>query len=134
MNAYLAGRYSRRLELCGYAEDLQRAGHTVVSSWLDGHHESQDLVGTDDEKATWAIADLLDLRKAHLLIAFTEDPRGIPTRGGRHVELGYALALRDTCEYPSIAIVGPRENVFCCLPYVAQFDTWADALKQIEGL
>lgn len=56
------------------------------------------------------------------LIAFTERPRAnLASRGGRHVELGMAIALSKT-----IVIVGPRENVFCTLPGIVHHDTWPD--------
>lgn len=43
MLIYLAARYSRRLELCGYREQLRAAGHKVQAVWLDGEHQISDL-------------------------------------------------------------------------------------------
>lgn len=42
MRIYLAGRYSRRLELCGYREQLRALGHVVDAVWLNGEHQVDD--------------------------------------------------------------------------------------------
>lgn len=42
MRIYLAGRYSRRLELCGYREQIIALGHSVHAQWLDGDHQISD--------------------------------------------------------------------------------------------
>src|SRR3712207_4744657 len=124
MKVYLASRYSRREELRGYREELIAAGIDVTSRWLIEDHE---WVGTPDEVLPVDVGrrlgeeDLADIRAADLVVAFTEPPRSTPSRGGRHVELGYALALRIP-----ILLVGPRENVFCCL-VTSQVDTWRQA-------
>jgi len=39
MNIYLAARYSRRLELCGYRQQLRELGHAVDAVWLNGEHQ-----------------------------------------------------------------------------------------------
>jgi nucleoside 2-deoxyribosyltransferase len=122
MKIYLAARYSRREELCGYRERLEQLGHTVTSRWLKGNHQISNegiplnelglpFRGPDDQaaemRARFAAEDLADVRTADMLVAFTEEPRSIKTRGGRHVEFGYALALGIL-----VVIVGPEETVF----------------------
>ena len=69
----------------------------------------------------FASEDLEDIRRADVVICFTEEPRSNNSRGGRHVEFGYALGLGKT-----IVIVGPRENVFYCIrnERIAQYETW----------
>ncbi len=136
---YLAARYTRRLEMCGYREQLQAIGHKVPARWLDGSHQL-DVSGTpigdmgelliesgDDAKAAalrekFAVEDMADVLSADELIAFTEQPRVSNSRGGRHVELGMALAIGKP-----VTIVGPRENVFCWLPQVRHFENWEQA-------
>ena len=123
MRIYLASRYSRRLEIVEYKEQLHALGHVVTSRWLQGNHqaENDDLYrGAAAER--FAREDVDDLRSAERLIAFTEEPRTTTSRGGRHVEFGYALAVGMP-----ILVVGPREHVFCCL--VDQVDTWLEALE-----
>lgn len=116
---YLAGRYDRREELQGYAARLAERGWSVTSRWLTGH-ECADADCTPDELELFAREDLVDIDRAGLVVAFTEDPATAGYQsGGRHVELGYALAWGR-----SVVIVGPRENVFHWLDNVEQFDTF----------
>jgi hypothetical protein len=141
---YLAGRYSRREELCRYRADLIMSGHAVTARWLDGSHQLDNVgtpIGDRGEAlveafspeaqalaAKFAFDDYDDVMAAEELIAFTETPGGGNgrNRGGRHVELGIALARQIP-----ITIVGPRENVFCWLPFVAHYDVWADLLPYL---
>src|ERR1700683_5297127 len=51
--AYLAARYSRRLELCRYRAELTRLGITVTSRWLNGSHQIDNQgvpIGDDGER------------------------------------------------------------------------------------
>lgn len=135
MNIYLAARYSRRLELCAYRDDLRFAGHTVTSRWLDGTHESRDgniLSEAERDLAEHAARqDLQDVEGADLLIFFSE--QGPQSRGGRHVEFGYALAKALRTGYP-LYVVGPVENIFHRLPYVEVFATWPEALRALNTM
>ncbi len=146
---YLAARYSRREELCRYREEIRGAGHVVTARWLDGEHQIDDagkpigeegeaLVEGDDESAhvrgaalrrSFAREDFGDVMMCDLLIAFTEKPRSILSRGGRHVELGIALGTMKR-----VWIVGPRENLFCWLEDVRNYDTWDAARADIPGV
>lgn len=143
MRIYLAARYSRRMELCGYRDRLVAAGHTVQAVWLNGEHQISDrgtpigesgeaLVEGDDGSTSgesarlrerFAHEDFRDVAACDLLIAFTEQPRSGASRGGRHVELGIALG-----QDKRVWIVGPRENIFCWLKEVRQFETFDEAL------
>lgn len=143
MQIYLAARYSRREELCGYRLQLQKLGYYVRARWLDGKHQISDtgipigdageklVEGVDDGstniknaslRAKFAADDLKDVMAADLVISFTEEPRSFASRGGRHVEFGIALA-----NHASVIVVGPRENIFHWLPHVQVFDTWQEA-------
>lgn len=153
MRIYLAARYSRRVELCGYRERLVAVGHQVQAVWLDGQHQISDtgtpigeageafVEGTyptreefyqdaNDRAAAlrqrFATEDFRDVSMCELLIAFTEPPRSNHSHGGRHVELGIALGMMKR-----VWIVGPRENLFCWLEDVRQFDTFDDAARQL---
>ena len=144
MRIYLAGRYSRRVELCGYRQRLQDIGHTVTSRWLNGKHQlstdglslgaiNEEFVepGNDaraaELRAFFAGEDVQDVGAADLLIAFTEEPRAEASRGGRHVECGIAIGLGL-----AVAIVGPRENVFHWLPYIRHFDSFDELLQYLS--
>ncbi len=125
MNVYFAARFLRLPELLTYKAELEADGITVTSRWLLGGHE---WVGAPEEDlpvgklARYAQEDLADLMAANVVVCFTEPPRSGPARGGRHVEMGYALAKGK----PVIA-VGHRENVFYCLPQVLFAADWAFA-------
>lgn len=125
--AYLAARYSRRAELCGYRDDLARRGVKVTARWLDGEHQIDDtglsVEAARVERERFAVEDLTDAFDADVLIAFTEPPRSSNSRGGRHVEFGVAIGRGIP-----VIVVGPRENVFHCLPGTPVYGTWAQAL------
>jgi hypothetical protein len=101
----------------GYAAVLRHAGFTVDARWLSGDHDGRT------GGARYAQEDFEDVRAADVVMAFTEEPCSNKGRGGRHVELGLALAWGKR-----VVIVGPRENVFCWLPQVEQFDLWEQAV------
>jgi hypothetical protein len=132
MKIYLAARYSRIEELNAYRAELEAWGHTVTSRWLNGEHqihgyeaaravERNELDSCPESGALFAGDDVEDLTEAEIVIAFSEQPRnGNTGRGGRHVELGLALAMGKR-----IILIGPRENVFHCLPQVEHWADWA---------
>lgn len=142
MKIYLASQYGRRKELCEYRAQLRNRGHEITSRWLDGPKQldrgsaigdsTETLVESgsgpeaDRLRAQFAAHNSEDIRRADLLIAFTEPPDPGPGagRGGRHVELGMAIAWDK-----SICVIGYRENIFCHLFGVAFFDDWNDCLR-----
>lgn len=121
MKFYLAARYGRREELCAYRVQLEIRGHLVTSRWLTGSHvlDDGDSPASERDGQVFALEDYADVRAADSLIAFTEPPRSTASRGGRHVELGLALAWEKR-----VVIIGPRENVFCWMPHVIQYETF----------
>lgn len=130
MKIYLAARYSRREELLRYALDLGEVNHEVTSRWIKGNHQVSDAglseEGTEAERLRFAMEDWHDLIAAEACVSFTEQPRSSASRGGRHVEFGAALAMQKLC-----VVVGPRENVFHCLPRVIVYPTWDEALSYL---
>ena len=111
---YLAARYSRILEmqsLAGHLDDYWYGHIRVVSSWIEEIRPNSGSIDYWGQRAKdIATRDLEDLSKANLVVAFTEEPRTVLTRGGRHVEAGYALANNI-----QLGVVGPLENVFYSL-------------------
>jgi nucleoside 2-deoxyribosyltransferase len=130
LKVYLASRFSRGPELNQYRLQLNNAGIETTSRWLNGGHLWE---GTDDDQlpqavgAQFAQEDLDDLLAADVLVAFTEPPRSGPSRGGRHVEFGVALAAGL-----QIVIVGHRENVFYCLPSLILTSDWPSAFDLLQ--
>jgi hypothetical protein len=143
---YLAARYSRRLELCHYREQLAEMGHFIQARWLNGGHQLDDVgkpIGDSGEqlvegtgaasevraaelRAKFAQDDWEDVSTADWVISFTEAPRTTGNRGGRHVEFGIALANRAR-----VTVIGYRENIFHWLPQVEFFSTWPEFLSSL---
>lgn len=156
MKIYLAARYSRREELCGYRDELTNLGHNVQARWLNGEHQlandgtpigenGEALVeGTlrsgeslsereQSERAAalrqqFATNDWEDVNEAECVISFTEPPRSKANRGGRHVEYGIALA-----NGVRVIVIGYRENIFHWLPQVEFYPTWEEFLCGFVG-
>ncbi len=129
MKIYLAARFSRQLELRGYADQIRTLGHGVTSRWLGQDDESTYEELTPEGCRKCGEHDVEDVERAHILISFTE-PVGIPntSRGGRHVELGIAIGQRKL-----IYAVGPKENVFHWLQVIQWFETFEECLAHIMG-
>lgn len=129
---YLAARYSRRKELCVYRHDLLLMGHEVTSRWLEPNPEGEAAENrgtlTTEERADYADKDLTDLLQSDIVVSFTEPPRSGQSRGGRHVEFGFAMACGKRC-----VVIGHRENVFHCLVNVVFFETWEEAKRVLEA-
>jgi len=114
--------------LLRYRAYLEKRGHTVTSRWVNGTHQIDDAGLNDQTKEMlrirFATEDWEDLLAANCCMSFTEKPRSELTRGGRHVEFGAAFALRKYC-----IVIGPRENVFHCLPQVLWFPSWLSYME-----
>lgn len=129
MKIYLAARYSRIDEINRYADQLRALGFEITSRWLEGNHQAEnDQLGTGAAAERFAQEDWHDLQSAELVVSFTEAPRTSNSRGGRHVEFGAALAWGKTC-----IVVGPRENVFHCLPDVTVFHSWESFMHGLRS-
>lgn len=132
MRIYLAARYSRHPEMRGIRDRLHELGHTVTSRWIDQHGgdlaesiAAESLNSDPDHGAVYAAADLDDIAAADAVVSVTGDGGG--GKGGRHVEFGYGLGLGKQA-----VVVGPRENVFHCLPDVVQFSTLEEFLEAVS--
>jgi hypothetical protein len=141
MRWYIAARFDRCNEMNGYAQQLRQSGHIVDCRWLQGLHqihpgaaeiESGGFSDTPDGipmiARPFAEDDVQDIKAADGIILFSEPPSTYSKRGGRHVEFGLAMGLGKT-----LVVIGPRENVFHCLPFVYQFTTWALFMETIQG-
>jgi len=128
---YLAGRYGRRDELKGYAHQLQSRGYGVTSRWLSCAHDALDDKTKDlSLQAIWAKEDVEDIDQADVLLAFTESPESGYSRGGRHIEVGYAIAKAIP-----IVVVGPIENIFYAwiASRTVHFDTFDEFINWEDG-
>jgi hypothetical protein len=120
MKVYLSARFGRREEMHAVRSEIVLAGHHVVSRWLEAHD--------GDDLAVAAFVDLDDLRSSDCLILFSEGPDVGYTTGGRHVELGLAIAL-----HKPVCVIGPRENVFFYLPQICFADDLHTALAMLRA-
>ena len=129
MKIYLAAMYSQKPLMEKYAKELRDLGFEVTASWLEESHHPHSKMSdlTNNELVQYAIADLNDIDKSDILVFFSQDPETATVRGGRHVEVGYALAKNK-----AILVVGPAENIFHYLPNIRQVNSWAAALDYME--
>lgn len=125
MKIYLAARFTAQQEMRGVRDVLTVLGYEVTSSWIDlTVHEvgpvglTPDVMNADPDRcAPHAAHDMDDLLRADAVALFTS--LGASTTGGRHVELGMALAAGKR-----VMLVGPRENIFQTLPQVEHYSDW----------
>lgn len=114
---------------------MRNLGHDVDCRWLKGLHQihpgSANVDNADSsvpmEAAAFAQEDVEDLAASHAIILFSERPDSHSKRGGRHVEFGMALAWGKR-----LFVIGPRENVFHCLPGVMAFPAWRSFLAYLS--
>ncbi len=125
MRVYLAARYEMHPTMREWRRRLAVDGVAVTARWITGEHAGS----TEAEKARYALEDLEDIRTADALIAFNPPDHHRSGRGGRHVELGYALALAKP-----VVIVGARENVFHWHPEVLVVSTLDAAIAGLSRL
>ena len=119
-SVYFAARYLHREELNGYRSELEALGIVVTSRWLATEPRTLSEYGDEDWR-NLGLIDQEDVLSADALVCFTEPP-GEAGSGGRHVELGMALARR-------VIVVGRREHIFHHLPEVEAVESWPEALR-----
>jgi nucleoside 2-deoxyribosyltransferase len=140
---YLAAPYAARDILKEHVTLLQKHGHEVTSSWLNGTRPLEESsFGTspsnsDLEVYNHVCADLADIDRSDVVVHYTAayvcsiDPRidDAPLHtGGRHVETGYALSKNIP-----VLVLGEYENVFqrgLCMG----FDNLEDVLVGLQVL
>ena len=128
MIIYPCGPYTWQARIRKHAAELEGVGHDCHPAWLFETSYDNDYVGWEKDRA---MVDSRDIKAADILIAFTCPPDKGPARGGRHVEVGLALAWRKR-----VIIVGHRENIFMHLDQVEFYRYWKDckaALQPVGG-
>ena len=120
LRVYLSARWQRQEEMRGVRTRLESLGVKVNASWLD------EKIGDRTEREAAEI-DVNEVSSADILIAFTETPEVGYYTGGRHVELGVAIALSVP-----IVCIGPRENIFHHMERVTQFDALGDWIASVN--
>ena len=127
MKVYISAPYELRDEAIQTMYSLEEQGHRVTSRWLKTpEHEILRNPGIA-QQANLAVEDLDDVVDADALVAY--NPAGWENKGtgGRHVELGYAIAMGKR-----IVLYGVRSNFFHSLgvvDYVQTFEELVEVLK-----
>jgi hypothetical protein len=116
---YLAAKYCRKSEMCGYRNELVAMGHAVTSRWINQQDEQCDESDpANEDLSKWAYECIEDIDDADAVILFT----GGEQSPGRNTECGYAIGTGKP-----VFIIGPRESVFHHLPnVVGVYGSWAD--------
>jgi nucleoside 2-deoxyribosyltransferase len=112
MKVYIAAPYPERAYAVRVMAACEAVGLTVTSRWLKAPDELAD---------EHARKDLDDVRACDLLIALNPRDYEHAGTGGRHVELGYALALGKR-----VLLVGERSNIFHYLCEIDQLTVATD--------
>jgi hypothetical protein len=121
-SVYFAARYSRREELNLHRAELEALGFEITSRWL----ATEPRVRSEYTDADWRELALLDqegVLAADTLVCFSEPPEA-GGNGGRHVEVGMALASGRR-----VIVIGRREHIFHHLPEVEVVSSWAEAMR-----
>jgi hypothetical protein len=118
VKVYIAAPYPLRDEAVVVMHALEAAGHIITSRWLKAPDE------LNDEHAR---KDLDDVANAEVLLAMNAAGWENIGTGGRHVELGYALALGK-----KIVMIGERSNIFHHLRVVFQVTTLEEAVEWLK--
>jgi uroporphyrinogen-III synthase len=114
MRIHIAARHEARDRAKRVAARLRRAGHRVVSRWIDGRGRRVTI-------AENALYTLTDIAVADCVVFFSERaPQRRIRRGAneRHVELGFALRAGKR-----LCVVGPCETAYCRLPVIERYDS-----------
>ena len=82
----------------------RHTGWRCEARWLVGKHDV--LIHSDDDER-FAREDLEDIRNSDVLVHLAGGEGMLTRSGGRHVELGYALALGK-----HVVHIGQQENIF----------------------
>jgi hypothetical protein len=134
---YVATDFARKEEALGAAALLEARGLELNARWLTSQPVLKEgglggeLEG-DHAAAALEIAqqDLDDIRASHVFVQLTS---GEKARGGRHVELGFALALACHDRVRAVLAVGPREHAFHYHPHVTHLPSAGDLSHWAAG-
>ena len=115
---YIAAPYQKRDQAARVMELLEENGISVTSRWLKSPDEMTD---------EFARQDLADIECADLLLALNYAEFENSGTGGRHVELGYALALGK-----AVLLVGNVSNIFHTLSIIHRIDESDNVIASIH--
>ena len=123
---YIASFFDDRPRLRPFADQLWHKGYEIVSTWLNETAKPEGMPHDIFWKKL-AIKDLAEINACDILVL---DTFSVTPRGGREVELGFALGRFQS---KLIYLVGPVRNVFHTLVDV-KFDTWEDLISSLPDI
>lgn len=118
MKIYISASIPRVKEACDLGLILKKAGHTLVSYW----HETSECNYHSTDRA---VRDLEGVEECEMFIELIGDSE---SRGGRHCELGIALALDK-----QIILIGTDDDcIFTWLPrrYLTRIESVAKFIAE----
>lgn len=112
LKIYLAAAWHRQLEMRQVGEQLKAAGFIITSRWLHEIPATGSRLKRERSKRMWAYRDIADVRKADVLVRFTDDLSHdvVPAQwatGSRMFEMGMAYERKM-----EIVVVGGNQPVF----------------------
>jgi nucleoside 2-deoxyribosyltransferase len=114
---YVAAPFQMRNDAIKVMHWLVSHGHTVTSRWLVDIEDPSDL----SKQADYANKCMTAIINSDVILALNTPEWANAGTGGRHIELGYALALGK-----QIVLLGVRSNVFHHLECVRVIDRLED--------
>ena len=129
LSIYLAAALERQPAMQEVADFFRRQGFAVASTWHAGGDLRPDHTVPPGVLHAASLQAMAELRSADLVVVFTEPLGSAYQRGGRHVELGVALALEKV-----VFVVGPREAMFHHHPRVLQVQSETELVRAIRLL
>ena len=121
---YIAGWFGSQARLRKEKARFERRGDVVTSSWLQEKVADPTKITTTDllpdSNQLLAAKDFWEIDESDVVII---DSRDVSDRGGREVELGYALGHKIP-----VVLIGPRRNVFHYL-IRDHYQTWDEFFK-----
>ena len=114
MNIYISASIPRKQEAYDLGNLLRAAGHNILSQWHNTIGKNSDANYHSQDKA---VRDLDGVNACEVFIELVGDTK---SRGGRHCELGLAIAGKK-----KIILIGPDDD--CIF-------TWLPGLTKIESI
>jgi len=120
MKIYIAASYPRYNEAQELGKKLEELEFEVVSYWHQGKEKIADY-----QSGQRAIRDLSAVQQCDLFIELIGDEK---SKGGRHCELGLAIAWNK-----KIILIGEKDNcIFTHLPWLPRMKNMAEFLRKIK--
>jgi nucleoside 2-deoxyribosyltransferase len=120
MRVYIAAPYPVREDAQRLMSYLEHHGIEVTSGWL----REEDSISHEH-----AARDLADIDDADALVVLNPEAFHNAGTGGRHVELGYAIAKGKR-----IILLGERTNMFHALDSIQQVKRFRDVIEVLGVL